>query len=761
VTPDITKGRQAEEVLSAINWVFREALTSRTVEQVAGACLAKAQELTGSKFGFIAGVNARGRFDTFAISDTGWSACHIPGGRELLMANDLEIRGVRGRVVKDGKALLLNDPTKHPEWIEPPEGHPRLTSFLGVPLKRGAEVVGMIGLANKEPGYDADDQQVVEELSAAYLQALLYKQNEAALRASEETWRSMVDGVKDYAIFMLDPGGHVATWNAGAESIKGYRSEEIIGEHFSRFYPPEDVQNGKPDRELEIAAAQGRLEDEGPRVRKDGSQFLANVVITALHNEAGELRGFVKVTRDVTEKKMAADRLVRELESITAVLNDMLQGDLDDAQTEEHVLKTCLDATDSVYGMIGKINEHGNYDTTAYNSRTLEDCAFPEALAWEMSTGMVIRGIWGWPMLHGEPLLCNDPQAHPDRAGHPEGHVPIECFLGVPLKEDGETIGMVAVANKSGGYSEGDKDTLIRLASVTGVSRQHRAALMATNRAMTELAEVNAEMLILADGLRRANADLESTASQLTEANKELESFSYSVSHDLRAPLRHLSGFADLLIKHADASLDEKAKRYIGIIQETAYEMGRLIDDLLTFSRTSRAEMAKSSFPLGELAQQVVDELADSEKGREIHWQIGDLPVVSADRSLLRLVLVNLFGNAAKYTRPRDHARIEVGCEPSDGAETVVSVRDNGVGFDMKYADKLFGVFQRLHRVDEFEGTGIGLANVQRIIHRHGGKVWAEGEVGKGATFYFSLPEETEDWRPETEDQDRRLETEE
>lgn len=732
--------KQAEDVLDAINSVFREALICETVEQVANVCLKGAEELTGSKFGFIAEVNARGRFDTFAISDTGWSACRVPGGRELLMANDLEIRGVRGCVVRDGKALLLNEPTKHPEWIEPPEGHPRITCFLGVPLRQGDRVVGMIGLANKDSPYNATDQQIVEELSTTYLQALLYKRSEAALRESEETFRSMVDGMKDYAMFMLDSGGYVTTWNAGAQSIKGYRVEEIIGEHFSRFYLPEDVQNGKPERELAVAAAQGRSEDEGLRVRKNGSQFFANVVITALHDEAGELRGFVKVTRDVTDEKRAGHRLERELTSVTAVLNDMLQGELDDAQTEERVLEACLAATDSIYGMIGKINEQGNYDTTTYSSRTLHDCAFPEALTWEISTGMPIRGIWGWAMQHGEPLICNDLQSHPDRVGYPEGHVAIDCFLGVLLRDEGKTVGTVAVANKPGGYSEADKDTLIRLASVISVSRQHRGALMERKRTMAELEQLNAAMVNLADDLRTTNSDLESTAAQLAEANKELEGFSYSVSHDLRAPLRHLTGFADLLRKHADASLDEKSRRYIGIIAESAQQMGNLIDDLLDFSRTGRAEMKKSRFPLDELVNEVVASVCSDAGEREIEWEIADLPEVLADRALLRLVLVNLLANAVKYTRPRSPARIEIGCAPSDEAETVISVRDNGVGFDMRYVDKLFGVFQRLHRADEFEGTGIGLANVQRIIRRHGGEVWAEGEVDRGATFYFSLP---------------------
>jgi signal transduction histidine kinase len=231
--------------------------------------------------------------------------------------------------------------------------------------------------------------------------------------------------------------------------------------------------------------------------------------------------------------------------------------------------------------------------------------------------------------------------------------------------------------------------------------------------------------------------------SELEAANKELEAFSYSVSHDLRAPLRHIDGFAGMLRQESSTGLDAAGRRYLGIISESAKRMGALIDDLLVFSRMGRAEMRRTKVKMNDLVTEVLQEMASDLQGRNIRWDIGPLPEVNADRPMLKQVWVNLLSNAVKYTRHRDQAEITVRCGKTESGDLEFSVEDNGAGFDMSYADKLFGVFQRLHQAEEFEGTGIGLANVRRIVLRHGGRTRAVGEVNKGATFYFTLPTNT------------------
>lgn len=237
---------------------------------------------------------------------------------------------------------------------------------------------------------------------------------------------------------------------------------------------------------------------------------------------------------------------------------------------------------------------------------------------------------------------------------------------------------------------------------------------------------------------KRAEKELIKRTKQLEAANKELEAFSYSVSHDLRAPLRAIDGFSRVMLEDYSDKFDDEGKRYLKIIRDNTQKMGQLIEDLLALSRLGRKQMEISEIDMAKLAKEVYDELKITTPERTIQLDIKTLPPAHGDQSMIRQVFVNLISNAIKFTRPREKAVIEI-CGVTEGNENVYYVKDNGVGFDMQYVNKLFGVFQRLHSADEFEGTGVGLAIVQRIVHRHGGRVWAEGKVNEGATFYFTL----------------------
>jgi PAS domain S-box-containing protein len=257
-------------------------------------------------------------------------------------------------------------------------------------------------------------------------------------------------------------------------------------------------------------------------------------------------------------------------------------------------------------------------------------------------------------------------------------------------------------------------------------------AILETNNDITERERREREIRNLNEALGKRTAELEAS-------NKELEAFAYSISHDLRAPLRHMAGFTELLRKNTASLLNERSQRYVMMILESAQRMGNLIDDLLAFSRIGRAETHQSKVSLEQLVEEALTEVRKDTEGRNIVWQVGGLPPCYGDRSMLRLVLVNLISNAVKFTSTRSQAEIEIGCLNQEQDQVVVFIRDNGVGFNMKYVSKLFGVFQRLHPPEAFPGTGIGLATVQRVVHRHGGQVWAEALVDQGATFYFSL----------------------
>jgi light-regulated signal transduction histidine kinase (bacteriophytochrome) len=319
--------------------------------------------------------------------------------------------------------------------------------------------------------------------------------------------------------------------------------------------------------------------------------------------------------------------------------------------------------------------------------------------------------------LDGKGFYTNHPASHPDSIGTPEGHPPLETFLGVPLIFGGEPIGIIAAGNRAGGYGQEDLEALEALAV---------AIVQAFMRKRAE-----ADVLKLSEDMATRNMELEAV-------NKELEAFIYSISHDLRAPLRTISGFSKIVADDYNALLDEQGKDYISRILRGSEKMSKLIDDLLHLSRISRQEMQRTEVDISKMASAVAAELRESDPGRKVEVDITGGLTAFADPRLIEIVLSNLLGNAWKFTSKTGNAGIAVGTLEQDG-KTVFFVKDNGAGFNPQYREKMFWPFQRLHTEREFEGTGIGLAIVERIVRRHGGRVWAEGETGKGATVYFTL----------------------
>ena len=434
---------------------------------------------------------------------------------------------------------------------------------------------------------------------------------------------------------------------------------------------------------------------------------------------------YARLEKELAECRREDEQIQRKTALLTAIIRIFRESVA--CETEEDVarisLKVAEELTGSAIGFIGELNQNGTFDTTTLSEAGWNACTVPREDALQMLKNMPGRGINRVGLRNHTSWIINDPASHPDTVEKPQGHPPLNSFLGVPLRYVGGITGMIALANKHGGYTLADQQDVEAL-SVAFVEALNR------RRAEKKINELNAE---LSHHLLQAEA-----------ANKELEAFSYSVSHDLRAPLRHITGFVELLGERDLTALDDKSRHYLQVISESARKMGVLIDDLLAFSRMGRSEMMKTRVDLGAMTREIVSDLEQETRGRDIVWEIAPLPVVVGDAAMLRQVLVNLIANALKFTRQQQQARIGIGTVSEHPDETLFYVRDNGVGFDMKYVDKLFGLFQRLHDPQEFEGTGVGLANVQRIILRHGGRIWAEGAPDNGAVFWFSLPNREE-----------------
>ena len=557
-----------------------------------------------------------------------------------------------------------------------------------------------------------EGRKTIEEANRGLtLEITARKQEEAKLRQSEERYRSlfenMTEGYAHCRMIFADgepPDLVYLSVNEAFGKLTGLRGVE--GRKISEVIP--GIQQTDP----ELLETYGRVARTGtPERFETFVEALAMWLSISVYSPAKDQ--FVAVFDVITERKRAEAALTVRNRIATIFLTVA-----DDGMFNE-VLKVVLDVMHSPFGVFGFIDEAGALVVPTMTRQIWNKCQVPE------KTFVFPRATWGdssWPRAVREKLANYSNEVS---AKTPEGHVTLTRHMSLPILFQDEVIGLFQVANKETDYTAADLGILETIAG--------QVAPLLSARLLRERTQ---------DSIRQLNAELEQRVldrtAELEAANKELEAFSYSVSHDLRTPLRAMDGYSTALAEDYAGKLDENAQNYLRRIRAGSQRMAELIDDLLNLSHLSREAMHRERVDLKAMAREVGAELQRANPGRPVELVVAPALTADADGPMVRVVLNNLLGNAWKFTAGRAPARVEVG-EREQGAERVFFVRDNGAGFDMAYAGKLFGAFQRLHSTQEFEGNGIGLALVQRIVRRHGGRVWAEGAVGQGATFYFTL----------------------
>jgi PAS domain S-box-containing protein len=521
------------------------------------------------------------------------------------------------------------------------------------------------------------------------------------LQASEVHLRLLVEAVTDYAIFLLDPQGQVSSWNRGAERMKGYRADEILGQHFSCFYTREDRALEKPAYELQVAAAAGRIEDEGWRVRKDGSRFWANVVITALRDETGQLLGFGKVTRDLTARRQAEEGL---RQAHAEVVQRVAERTAELVQANEHLRQ---EAAKRQRAEESERVQREYFQTTLASIGDAVIVTDPSGAVTYMNH--VAQTLTGWPLeeVKGKALpdvfvIMNE-----------ETRQPVENPVGKVLRT-GAAVGLgnhTVLRTKAGGELPIDdsaapiRDAAGRLYGIVLVFRE----IIARRRAERALAQQTAE----------------------------LQQFAYTVSHDLQEPLRTMINSLHLLARHPQSQLDATAKEYIALVVDGAQHVQRLIGNLLAYTQAGNTASTFTAVKCEAVVVRILQDLqaAITDSGAVITYE--PLPTVRGDEQQLGLVFQNLLSNALKFRGPQP-PRIHLAVR-QDGQYWVFSVRDNGIGLDPRHAERIFDVFQRLHAAEEHQGRGMSLAICKKIIERHGGRIWVESEPGTGTTFLFTL----------------------
>lgn len=513
------------------------------------------------------------------------------------------------------------------------------------------------------------------------------KQLELLLKENEERYRLMVEGVKDYAIFLLDTKGYIVTWNEGARRINGYSPYEIIGKHFSIFYTPQDLESKKPERELKIAVEKGKYEEEGWRVKKNGSLFWVSVVITALFSEQNKLIGFSKVTRDLSEKKEAEEAL---------------------RQSEERYRSLVEQVTD--YGIF-MLDEKGRIVSWNEGARRIKGYAAEEIIGKYFS------------IFYPDEEIINGKPAYELKVAREKGKYEEE---GWRLRKNGSrfwaNIVITAVYNSAG--------VLIGYSKVT--------------RDLTEKKETEKAMRESYKKYRQLSEELRVKNAELSYANKELEQFTSIVSHDLQEPIRTVKSFLQLIEMKLSKGQYEDLNTYISKSINAASRMRELIQNLLNYTQLNKSEAVEESVNVRELVNDALQNIKASVDASKTQITIeSEVEIIQGDRVQLVQLVQNLLSNALKFTEA-ENPKIEIKCSKENG-HVKFSVSDNGIGIAEGDLEKVFEIFKRLHTKKEYPGTGIGLAICKKVVDRHHGRIWPESKPGKGTTFYFTLNEETKE----------------
>ncbi len=514
------------------------------------------------------------------------------------------------------------------------------------------------------------------------------------------------------------PDGRIKFCNAAFAKLVGYSKEELKNINWASDLTPPEWLGVQLEKMKGLSNTNRSLRYEKEYIRKDGSRVPIEVYINFIKDEKETPGYYYAFINDTTERKLADKALRESEERLKLALMAANQGIYDlnietgEAETSpEYATMLGYDPADFVETNTKWI-ERLHPDDRERVSGTYKAYIHGNLPVYQVEFRQHIKsGDWKWILSLGK-IIEYSAEGRPLRMLGTHTDITDRKLAEERMLADSNEIRLL--------LEEAEKSRRVLLSVIED-----------QKQAQKQIQKLNAEL----------EQRVQERTARFEAANRELEAFSYSVSHDLRSPLQHITGFAELLYKHAAGSLDEKNMHYLKIIRESTVRMGTLIDDLLSFSRMGRSEMMKKNISLDAIVREVINDIKMEIKERNIEWKICPLPEVSGDPAMLKLVYVNLISNALKFTKEQSKADIEIGSMSGDKDEICLYVKDNGAGFDMKYVDKLFGLFQRLHRAEEFGGTGLGLANIRRIINRHGGKTWAEGSVNEGATFYFTLPE--------------------